>query len=280
MRSIESFFSLMNYRLFRATVKFINTSFRPKKDFFVRVDSKKMYANTLDRIFALYLWKSSRLGKHELDTMKNALKKGMVVLDIGANIGFHVLVCADSVGEVGKVYAFEPDPGNYSLLVKNIEKNNIHNVVPLEKAVTDQTGTTQLFRSEEHTGDHRVYDSEDGRKAIEVETIKIDDLFQRGETVDFVKMDIQGAEYLAFLGMENILKANPDIKIICEFSPCLLKKCSSSAEQFLKLIEHHGFKLQYIDEKKGSTVPITQENLLAMCDENILSAYTNLFLEK
>lgn len=59
----------------------------------------------------------------ETNIVKEEIKKGDIVLEIGANIGYYTLIFAKLVGEKGKVFAFEPDPTNFALLKKNIEIN-------------------------------------------------------------------------------------------------------------------------------------------------------------
>lgn len=57
------------------------------------------------------------------EIIKRETKEGDVVLDIGAHIGYYTLMFARLVGKEGKVFAFEPDPDNFTLLKKNIEIN-------------------------------------------------------------------------------------------------------------------------------------------------------------
>lgn len=146
------------------------------------------------------------------------IKQGDVVLDIGTCIGYYTLIFAKLVGKNGKVYAFEPEPTNFTLLKKNVEINGYENVVLVQKAVSNRSGKLRLFLSEENLGDHRIYDPHNGRNFIEVESIKLDDYFKNynGE-INFIKMDIQGAEGGALQGMFELLKKNKNIKIVSEF---------------------------------------------------------------
>lgn len=70
------------------------------------------------------------------------IQPGNTVIDIGANIGYYTILAAQIVGETGKVYAFEPEPKNLTLLKKNVEHNNLTNVVLANKAVSNANGST------------------------------------------------------------------------------------------------------------------------------------------
>ena len=67
--------------------------------------------------------------KYETELFKKVVKEGMTVVDIGAHIGYYTLIAANLAGKKGKVYAFEPEAENYSLLVKNIKVNGYQNIV-------------------------------------------------------------------------------------------------------------------------------------------------------
>ena len=69
----------------------------------------------------------------------------MTVVDIGANYGSYTLIASKLVGNDGRVYAFEPEPGNYDILVKNIEMNGYTNVTPIRKAVSNKQGKVRLY---------------------------------------------------------------------------------------------------------------------------------------
>jgi hypothetical protein len=114
------------------------------KSTLAEVDGHKMFLDSRDSLGL------SIFSIHEpLETglVKEKIKKGDVVLDIGANIGYYTLIFAKLVGEEGKVFAFEPEPTNFSLLEKNVEINGYKNVVLIQKAVSNETGKIRLYLS-------------------------------------------------------------------------------------------------------------------------------------
>lgn len=268
--------------IFRKISRFINLHFSPRRDISIKVHDHKMYSSSLDRIFALCLWKFSAMESFETKLLRGITKPGMTVFDIGANIGYYTLILADLVGERGKVYAFEPDPENYRLLVKNIEANKYNNIIPIQKAVSNKTEKIKLFLSEEHKGNHKIYDSGEGRKSIEIEAITLDQFTKENKiNPDIIKMDIEGSEPLAFLGMKNLLKHNKDIKIISEFFPHIIRKCRSSnpPEEFISFLESQGFRVNVINEKENKLDPIasTSQFIISFCKGK---RYISLYLEK
>lgn len=243
----------------------------------VKVGRHCLYADTLDRIAALYLWKSSFLENYEKNIVYDVVKKGMTVVEIGANIGYYTLQFAQLVGDNGKVFAFEPEPNNYALLCKNIQKNAYGNIIAVPKAVSNKTGFVELFICEEHRGDHRLFNSHDGRKSILIETVTLDDFFLCGEPIDFIKMDIQGSEYWALCGMRECLKRIKKLIVISEFSPLLLGKCGVSAQGYIDLMKESGFDISLINQEKQCLESITAADLLSRCRGN---RYVNIYLEK
>ena len=208
--------------------------------------------------------------KNTTDLFKKVIKEGNVVVDLGANIGYFTLLAAKLVGPEGRVFAFEPEPKNYSYLIKNIELNNYNNIQFFQKAVADKNGKTRLYICDYDTGHHTInqYNGIEaysrGRltkeHSIEVETITLNDFFKnREETIDVIKMDVEGAEALALAGMDKILGKNKKLKMFIEFFPLLIEKMGSSPDEFIrKLLENYGFSIYMIlgdyDAKKGGIV--------------------------
>lgn len=157
-------------------------------------------------------------GTREIDqifVLKRELKEGMVVLDIGANIGCYALLEARLVKESGRVYAVEPSPENFHLLNRNVRLNNLENIIQtFQFGISDRTALEKLYLSESsnlHTFYPNKYTTGGGNlslteKTIDVQTITISDFAVDKEPIDFIRMDIEGYEIEAFHGMLQILE--------------------------------------------------------------------------
>lgn len=230
------------------------------KSSFAQVKGHKMFLDSKD---ALGLSINGIYEPLETELVNKEVKKGNAVLDIGANIGYYTLIFAKLVGEDGKVFAFEPDPTNFALLKKNVEMNGYKNVMLVQKAVSNKTGKLKLYLCEDKPGDNRIYNSHDRRKSIEIAAIRLDDYFGRHNLkIDFIKMDIQGAEGGAIQGMLNLLKKNKTVKIVTEFWPVGLKRFGIDPDEYLKLLIELGFKLYEINEQEKKIKPVNIPKLL------------------
>lgn len=136
-------------------------------------------------------------------------KKGDVVLDAGAYPGDLALYLSSLVGSSGKIISLEPDLENYNKMVKNLELNKIKNVILLNKGLWKKDDLLTLSSK-----DYGSSFKEGGKDKVEV--VSIDSLMekQKLKKIDFIKMDIEGAEIEAIIGAKNTLdKYSPKIAI-------------------------------------------------------------------
>ena len=207
-------------------------------------------------------------GAHDLKIFKDNVKNGDNVVDLGANIGYFTLILAKLVGPTGKVFAFEPDPRNLTLLKKNIEYNNYKNVIIVPKAVSNVNDKCTLYVGQKTFGQNRIYKPEktDTQKFIptDSETIRLDDFFKTNNLlnkISFIKMDIEGAEFLALDGMKEILKLNQNIKIFTEVDPHYLEDAGTSYEQFIDLLTENNFTLSISDNRNETLTRVNSSQL-------------------
>jgi len=121
-------------------------------------------------------------------------KPDPVIIDCGANIGLSVLYFK-KLNPAARITAFEADPGIYKLLQENIAPYQYKDINLVNAAVWDSQ-TTLRFRSEGSVGGRLDFDNANGAET-EVPAIRLKDYL--GAPVDFLKIDIEGAEY-------NVLK--------------------------------------------------------------------------
>jgi len=141
--------------------------------------------------------------------LKYPLKKNDVVIDAGAYKGSFTLFCAKSVGDGGKVIAFEPDSENFKILKKNVKLNNLTNVILIKKGLWKKN--EQLFFNEgDGENSSLFFDKMSKKKITKVACVSLDSELARLKIhkVEFVKMDIEGAELEAIAGMKKILAKN------------------------------------------------------------------------
>lgn len=205
----------------------------------------------VDDLDSLGLLASHVYEPYETSLLMSLVTPGSTVVDIGANIGYHSVQFARATGPNGRVYSFEPDPDNLRLLRHNIRTNRLANVVVVPKAASDVTGTLTLYRSSENRGDHRVYDSGDGRTAMSIDAVAPDDVLGAVTgPVSVIKLDIQGAESRAIAGMARFLEAHPEAWVATELWPIGLARSGSSVELYLSQLRALGRAILRIDERR------------------------------
>jgi FkbM family methyltransferase len=146
------------------------------------------------------------LGSYEHDkqeAFRNAIKKGDVVYDVGANVGFYTLLASVLTGDAGYVYAFEPLPGNLRDLRRHLELNRVSNCAVIEAAVSIADGEA-LF---DPSGDRYTAHLSAGGTS-KVRTVALDTLVSRKEIRPpaLMKIDIEGEELRCLTGCRNTLQ--------------------------------------------------------------------------
>lgn len=197
---------------------------------------------------------------YETSLFQQASKPGLTALDIGANIGYYTLIMAKGIGPKGRIYAFEPDRENLSTLQENLGLNGYEKNVQVEQlAISDQAGALQLYVAEDNLGDHRAYETP-GRKAVTVPTLSID-AYLKGQTVDLIKIDVQGAEGPVLKGMRKTIGKSKHLTVFTEFWPNGMRAAGFEPREAWDVLEGGGFKIENIRERERRLEPIDFETI-------------------
>lgn len=215
----------------------------------VDIDGMRLHLPLHDEGVADALRMDGTFEKEESAVFREKIKPGMTVLDVGANIGYYSVLASRLVGPQGKVLAFEPEPLNFELLIRNIVDNKCRNVTAWPYAVGTSLGFADLNLAwPASTGSHSIaIHPEGGSGHMRVVTVALDDFLEPSLWPDAMKMDIEGAELLALAGMEKILAHRKLKTIFIECVPEFLASMGKRKEDLTGLLARHGFQFQPID---------------------------------
>jgi len=184
--------------------------------------------------------------------MNQHVKPGMVVLDIGANIGYFSLRLSSLVGVNGRVIAFEPNPVVLDELKFNLALNGTKNVDVVASALAESDGEAEFCFPEigmEAHGSLRPNDTFKVQKRSVVKVARLDSILEaKGiRKVDFVKIDVEGAERLVIRGGERLLAQLPAPVFIFEAAEILCQAFGYRLYELLTEFESRGYQAREAD---------------------------------
>ena len=188
--------------------------------------------------------------------VRDTVREGDIVIDIGAHVGYYTLILSKLVGNRGHVYAFEPDADNFNLLKMNVEMNKCRNVTLERRGLSDKSGAALLGGwTLVSSADKPEHHPDDEIKQVEV--VALDDFF--GEDIPeiaFVKIDIEGHEINAVRGAVQTIERSKRIKILTEFDPFRWSKGGVNPREYLDLLAQCGFRMSIVDPTNVEMEPI------------------------
>ena len=226
------------------------------------------------------------LGSHDYELYQTRLAMGLtrpgdVAVDVGAMIGYYTLLFANRTGPDGRVYSFEPDPDNFGLLQENIQMNGYEHVTAKQAIVGSGSGKSTLYPAPpDHKGDARAYAHGD-RAPIDVDVVALDD--EISDPVDVVKIDVQGYEGFVLQGMQGLIERSPQLTMMMEFCPDLLREAGTDPAELLAGLLRHGFVVFEIVEDAHRVRGAEFDTLLeraATPEGDLFLGYTNLLCVK
>jgi FkbM family methyltransferase len=184
-----------------------------------------------------------------MQRIRRLVNAGDCCIDVGANLGYYTISLAKWVGPRGLVVAFEPFPGNFAILKKNVYLNQLQNVTLEPSALSNCSGSIQLIHGVEDkfsaTPSVGGYAVKGDRVSVNVQGYRLDDYTAGlGRAPNFIKIDVEGAELAVLEGARRTLAA---------FQPILLVEIhgwgTDESEKVLRVLSELHYDTYFVGEK-------------------------------
>jgi FkbM family methyltransferase len=182
--------------------------------------NQRLYVDLRDGLSHLLLagspWESVPWEGSQQDVMRQIVRPGDVVFDIGAHIGLHSVMLSAAIGSAGQLHAFEPNPKKIPALAETIGR--LPNATLHPFGLSDRAGDATLFVPEDQSMTSLADWTEGRAGAVRPASCvlrTIDEVIGAGEASrpDFIKCDVEGAEPSVFRGGQQTLN-RPDAPVL------------------------------------------------------------------
>ena len=178
-------------------------------------------------------------------------KQGDIVIDIGAHIGRYTIIASKRVGINGKVVAIEASPSNFEMLNRNIQLNQLTNIISLNHVVYSKETKLKLYSPGQESG-HTIYNTiisdraTNEEKFVKVNANTLDYILQsKGikQEVNWIKIDVEGAEFEVLKGATNVLSKSNDIALLIEIHN--LKDNTNLYRPIVEFLNFYNFNIEF-----------------------------------
>jgi FkbM family methyltransferase len=242
--SLEGYVNIaLNCEEFRSTHQFL-----PRPNIWVWAECKNflLRVNLADRFVSWNVINNS-FEQAESTLVKSVLKSGDIALDVGANLGYYTMLFVSLVGDKGHVYSFEPMPKLFDSLKQSTKRNGFDDrVAAFNAALSDEIGQVPLIFApgSDNWGGAALWAGREvlpHHTTIAVTTGPLS-FFSKLDRIEFVKIDVQGAEPLVIRGCSDVLAASKPL-ILSEVHPAMLRTVSDqSVEGYFRQLESIGYE--------------------------------------
>jgi FkbM family methyltransferase len=239
---------------------FIKWLLRIKRSEYLLPDGNKFYVDPISD-FGLKLMKHNSYETSMTRQIKQLLGKKDVFIDLGANEGFFSIVAGQLVGRDGFVIAIEPQQRLWEIIIKNVEINNLSNVMLLPYGIGSSEGEAEMhFYPSLNSGASSLAKSfnfkvslRKFRKAIyhtsKISIKTLDDIISQSiNTIKLIKIDIEGFEFEALKGAQKLLSRGHIENLLIEIHPAALNSMGESEQSIDNLLFGFGYRKENIDK--------------------------------
>jgi FkbM family methyltransferase len=200
--------------------------------------------------------------------LANVLQPGDTVVDVGAHIGYFSVLAGRIVGPEGRVYAFEPEPGNYRRLRDHLAQNGLRQVQSFNVALGSAPGTAEMYFNSDNDGGHAFWDvaehqlcertREEGKR-MSAEVVVLDHVLsglQPGQGPRLIKIDAEGMEYEILKGSLRTILGHEVPFVICEINRYALERMGSSEMQLRGFMRLIGYQVSLMKQDGTGLQPL------------------------
>ncbi len=181
--------------------------------------------------------------------IKKTVSKSMICLDIGANIGYTTLYMLRNAGKTGFVYAIEPDPHNFKILMRNVRENNFSSNCKMSRCIlSDKNGEADFWIADKPNL-NSVHRTRHSIRKIKIPSYNLSTYLKNKKFPQFIKMDVEGHEVNIFRGGLDYFGQNKSpTNLLVEVHP----KYYNEANDFAAILSEY-FKLGFYPKYVVST---------------------------
>jgi len=209
----------------------------------------KLFVDTRDVGLSSHLLLDGYWEMWNTEVMASVIRPGMVVADVGANVGYFTVLMAELVGPAGRVHAFEPNVRLASRLSNSLSINGFAGWTEVHQvALADTDGEVILVTApDEPKNAYTIPPQEEmPEHGVTVPMARLDSRPDWAQ-IEFAKIDVEGAEQILWQGMDGLLEGGALKTVLLEFNAHRY----SDPVRFLDAILAAGFSLAYVDLRKG-----------------------------
>ena len=198
--------------------------------------------------------------------MRDLVRPGTVVIDVGASYGDEVIELSDLAGAEGLVYAFEPNPVAFAALEETVRLNGLKNVICRNQGVGARDSAIPM-QQRFMGGTSRYVEPGEGGETIDC--VALDTLWREEiepRKVSFLKIDTDGFEIEVLQGASALLAANPGCGIVAEYLPSMTYN-GMRGRAVLDHLDSAGFALHRIQTDYRPIVPSDFDGLIERIDD-------------
>ena len=216
--------------------------------------------------------------RDEISFFLKSFQPNMTFVDVGANVGLYTGLAMSRNNFQGRVLCIEPDPISRQFLEKTITSNKGSTedckitISPFAASNTNET--LVLYKNPENKCDNRIYPDEILTEQVSIQAKTLDSICESEDIseIQFLKIDVQGAEGKVLQGASKILSSSPNCILMTEFWPYGLLHCGIKPTEYIAQLQELRFNLYELS--RGKLFPLS--NVDTIVQKNIGRLYINL----